>query len=108
VSLAVVALVVLCGCCGYATTVWIYAGTAAVRARQRTRAGVYWLLALLTLFSTVVIAARLVERPIDLPMGVTSLILIPLVAIPAALTHKAALDSKKLITVELARMGSNE
>jgi hypothetical protein len=81
----------------FASTVWAIVGWAAWRARHWYTMAAHLSLIVVNVFSTVVIVSQLIERPLDLPRGSVTLILLPLIGIPPALQLRAWVLARRLM-----------
>ena len=70
---------------GFGAAVWVIVATAAWHQGLRWRAFWYVQIGLADLIAAVIIGARLINRPFDLPMGISTLLLLPIILLPAAI-----------------------
>ena len=70
---------------GFGAAVWAIVAATAWRQRLRWRAFWYIQIAVADLIAAIIIGARLINRPIDLPTGVSTILLLPIILLPAAL-----------------------
>lgn len=82
--LVTVALIALSVGTGFAATVWTLIGVSLWRT-NKARAVFNFMVALADGVGTWILIARLLEHPINLPRGITTLLLLPIVLIPALL-----------------------
>lgn len=90
-----VALVALGLAIGFAAAVWVMA-TWTLWPKYKWQAFLTFQLAIAEVIAFLVLSARLLHFPLNLPMGVTTLLLIPIVVVPAALKFRDWLTAKDL------------
>lgn len=89
--------------CGYAAGVWAMFGWIDIRNRHYGMAMLYASMAATTLFSMAVIGSILIDRPIGLPQGSTTLILMPIIAVPPTIQLLSWAKARQVIQVERER-----
>lgn len=70
---------------GFGAAVWSIVAISAWRQGLRWRAFWYIQIAFADLLGAIIIGARLLAHPFDLPTGVSTLLLLPIILLPAAL-----------------------
>lgn len=91
---------------GFAATVWTLLAWSS--RRHGWRAFWYGQLSAATILGAVVLAAVLINRPFDLPRGVTTLLLIPIMGIPAALQLGEWRQSRRVLVSQAERIVTEE
>jgi hypothetical protein len=81
---------------GFAGVVWLLISATAVRSRQFGRGFLAVNVALADLIAALIIGARLVGHPFDLHRGVSTLLLLPIIVLPAVMAFGAWLQVRRL------------
>lgn len=90
-------IIALCLVTGFAAAVWTL--MAWITLRRRHWWGAFWLtlLALALVIGTVIITASLLRHPLDLPRGTTTLLLVPIIGVPAVLQFSSWLKTRDIL-----------
>lgn len=83
--MTLIALAALWLAVGFGAAVWTIVAATAWQHGLRWRAFWYMLIGIADLTAAIIIGARLINRPLDLPTGVSTLLLLPIILLPAAL-----------------------
>lgn len=83
---------------GFGATVWIIVAATAWRIGDRWRAFWYIQIGIADLIAAFIIGARLINRPFDLPTGVSTILLLPIILLPAALRLRDWIVSRRALS----------
>jgi hypothetical protein len=91
---------------GFAGAVWILIAATSVRARQFRSGFLAVNVAVADLLAALIIGARLAGHPILLPRPITTLLLLPIIVLPAVMAFLAWLQVRRLEAEALNRANS--